>query len=91
MADLDAADFGAAFSGAWTRGLLIRRNIADDAFFSTWCPQGTAMETLARIEGHRWAIEDSFAAAKNAAPIITSDARDMAGTGLFPRSCWPSP
>ncbi|HZC56832.1 MAG TPA: hypothetical protein VE396_12450 [Xanthobacteraceae bacterium] len=28
-------------TGKWTRGLLIRRNIADGdlAFFSTWCPQ----------------------------------------------------
>ena len=63
LADLDAADF----SGLWTRGLLIRRNIANRelAFFSTWCPQGTSMETLVRIEGHRWAIEDSFETAKN--------------------------
>jgi SRSO17 transposase len=26
------------------------------AFFSTWCPAGTAVETLVRVEGHRWAI-----------------------------------
>src|ERR1019366_8395252 len=45
-----------------TRGLLIRRNIADGdfAFFSTWCPVGTGIETLVVIEGHHWAIEDSF-------------------------------
>jgi SRSO17 transposase len=52
---------------SWTRGLLIRRNIADGdlAFFSTWCPAGTPVETLVRVEGHRWAIEDSFETAKN--------------------------
>ncbi len=40
LAALDAGDFDAAFSGMSTRGLLIRRNIADGdlAFFSTWCP-----------------------------------------------------
>ena len=45
-ADLAAADLGAAFAGVWTRGLLIRRNIADGdlAFFSTWCPLGTPVE-----------------------------------------------
>ena len=29
LADLDAGDFDATFPGIWTRGLLIRRNIAD--------------------------------------------------------------
>lgn len=67
LADLDAGDYDNAFTGVWTRGLLIRRNIADDdlTFFTTWCPQGTPIETLVRVEGHRWAIEDSFETAKN--------------------------
>ena len=44
----------------WTRGLLIRRSLADRslAFFTTWCPQGTPLEVLVRVEGCRWAIED---------------------------------
>jgi SRSO17 transposase len=39
------------------RGLLIRRNLADGdlAFFSTWCPAGTGIETLVKVDGHRWA------------------------------------
>ena len=51
----------------WTRGLLIRRNIAngDLAYFTTWCPAGTSIKTLVSVEGHRWAIEDSFETAKN--------------------------
>ena len=67
LADLDAAEYDEERSGLWTRGLLIRRNIADGdfAFFSTWCPVGTGIETLVMIEGHRWAIEDSFETAKN--------------------------
>ena len=31
LADLDAADYDVSLSGLWTRGLLIRRNIADGA------------------------------------------------------------
>ena len=48
-------------------GLLIRRNIAngDLAYFTTWCPAGTSIKTLVSVEGHRWAIEDSFETAKN--------------------------
>ena len=40
LADLDAAEYNEERSGLWTRGLLIRRNIADGdlAFFTTWCP-----------------------------------------------------
>jgi SRSO17 transposase len=33
--------------------------------FTTWCPAGTSVETLVAVEGHRWAIEDSFETAKN--------------------------
>jgi SRSO17 transposase len=35
------------------------------AFFTTWCPVKTSIDTLAKVEGHRWAIEDSFETAKN--------------------------
>ena len=39
--------------GTWTRGLLIRRNIADQslAYFTTWCPAGTTIETPDRGGG----------------------------------------
>src|SRR6187397_1264925 len=45
LADLEAAEYNENLPGLWTRGLLIRRNIADGdlAFFTTWCPAGTAM------------------------------------------------
>jgi SRSO17 transposase len=44
LADLEVEEFYSANHGLWTRGLLIRRNIADGdfAFFSTWCPAGAA-------------------------------------------------
>ena len=38
LADLEAAEYNETLAGLWTRGLLIRRNIADGglAFFATW-------------------------------------------------------
>ena len=68
LADLDAGEYNAALAGQeWTRGLLIRRKIVDGdlAFFTTWAPHGTTIERLTKIEGHRWAIEDSFETTKN--------------------------
>lgn len=81
LADLDAGDFNADFRGVWTRGLLIRRNISDGelAFFTTWCPEGTGMETLLRVEGHRWAIEDSFETAKNELGLDHNETRSWHG------------
>lgn len=82
LADLDAGDFDAmTFPGSWTRGLLIRRNIADGdlAFFSTWCPTGTSIETLVTVEGHRWAIEDSFETAKNELGLDHNETRSWHG------------
>lgn len=81
LADLDGDDFDAAFPGTWTRGLLIRRKIADGdlAFFSTWCPIGTSMEKLVTVEGHRWAIEDSFETAKNELGLDHNETRSWHG------------
>lgn len=81
LADLDTSEYDEALIGLWTRGLLIRRNIADGdlAFFSTWCPAGTPIETLVRIEGHRWAIEDSFETAKNELGLDHNETRSWHG------------
>lgn len=81
LADLNAADYNAEHSGLWTRGLLIRRNIADGdlAFFSTWCPAGTAIQTLVTVEGHRWAIEDSFETTKNELGLDHNETRSWHG------------
>jgi len=48
LADLDASEYDQASSGLWTRGLLIRRHIADGdlVFFSTWCPAGSQRNPL---------------------------------------------
>jgi SRSO17 transposase len=93
LADLDSADYDASRSGlserlpltinarSWTRGLLVRRKIADGdlAFFSTWCPAGTPIETLVKVEGHRWAIEDSFETAKNELGLDHNETRSWHG------------
>jgi len=46
LADLEANEYSEDRSGLWTRGLLIRRDLADGkmAFFTTWCPTGTAID-----------------------------------------------
>jgi len=81
LADLDADEYDVAAAGLWTRGLLIRRNIADQdlAFFSTWCPAGTSIETLVKVEGSRRAIEDSFEAAKNELGLDHNETRSWHG------------
>ena len=81
LADLEAEPFNSANDGLWTRGLLIRRHIADGdlAFFTTWCPAGTSIETLVAVEGHRWAIEDSFETAKNEFGLDHNESRSWHG------------
>lgn len=81
LADLDADEYDETKSGLWTRGLLIRRNISDGdlAFFTTWCPAGTAIQTLVSVEGHRWAIEDSFETAKNELGLDHNETRSWHG------------
>ena len=79
LADIEGEEYGT--NGIWTRGLLIRRSIADGerAFFSTWCPVGTDIGVLVAIEGHRWAIEDSFETAKNELGLDHNESRSWHG------------
>src|SRR3954462_11744910 len=81
LADLDAAEYGDGLSGPWTRGLLVRRSIADGelAFFATWCPAGTGIEILVNVEGHRWAIEDGFETAKSELGLDHNETRSWHG------------
>jgi SRSO17 transposase len=81
LADLDAAEFGASGSSLWTRGLLIRRSIDDGerAYFSTWCPVGTVIETLVAVEGHRWAVEEGFEVAKTELGLDHNETRSWHG------------
>jgi SRSO17 transposase len=81
LADLDGAEDNEALSGLWTRGLLIRRSLEDGelAFFSTWCPAGTGIATLAAVEGRRWAIEDAFETAKTELGLAHNETRSWQG------------
>jgi SRSO17 transposase len=82
LADLDGGEYSEALAGQeWTRGLLIRRKIVDGgiAFFTTWAPRGTTIERLAKIEGHRWAIEDSFETTKNELGLDHNETRSWHG------------
>lgn len=81
LADLDAGEFDEEAEGTWTRGLLVRRNIADGdlAYFSTWGPAGTPLQKLVQVEGHRWAIEDSFETAKNELGLDHNETRSWHG------------
>ena len=81
LADLDANEFNKANQGLWTRGLLMRRNIDDCelAYFTTWCPAGTTIESLVNVEGHRWSIEDSFETAKNEFGLDHNETRSWHG------------
>jgi SRSO17 transposase len=81
LADLEAAEYNENLFGLWTRGLLIRRTIAngDLAFFATWCPAGTPVAVLVTVEGQRWAIEDGFETAKNELGLDHNETRSWHG------------
>jgi SRSO17 transposase len=81
LADLEASEYDPARSGLWTRGLLIRRSLTDGelAFFSTWCPAGTSIQTLVSVEGRRWAIEDAFETAKTELGLSHNETRSWHG------------
>ena len=81
LADLEAEAFGSQSPGLWTCGLLIRRNIVDgeQAYFSTWCPAGTRLETLVAVEGQRWSIEEAFKTAKGEFGLDHNETRSWHG------------
>src|SRR4028119_1382438 len=77
LADLKAEEYNDDLTGLWTRGLLIRRTLADGdlAFFSTWCPADTPIDPLVQVEGQRWAIEDAFETAKTELGLTHNETR----------------
>ena len=81
LADLGPDDYGATWTGLWTRGLLIRRSLTDGerAYFTTWCPAGTPIQTLVAVEGRRWAIEDAFETAKTELGLAHNETRSWHG------------
>jgi SRSO17 transposase len=61
--------------------LLIRRGRADGdfAYFTTWCPKGTPIETLVRVEGARWRVEEGFKTTKNELGLDHNESRSWHG------------
>ena len=81
LADLDAAEYNAPVPGLWTRGMLIRRSLADGerAYFTTWCPKGTPIDTLVRVEGTRWRVEEGFETTQNELGLDHNESRSWHG------------
>ena len=56
-----------SLQAGWSRGLLVRRSIAEPdklTYYLTFAPEGTPLATLVRIAGARWTVESCFEAAK---------------------------
>jgi SRSO17 transposase len=81
LADLEAGEYAKDLSGLWTRGLLIRRSLSDGerAYFTTWCPAGTPIQTLVAVEDRRWAIEDAFETVKTELGLAHNETRSWHG------------
>jgi SRSO17 transposase len=81
LADLEAAEYDAPVPGVWTRGLLIRRGLADGehALFTTWCPKGTPIEKLVQVDGTRWRVEEGFETTKNELGLDHNESRAWHG------------
>jgi SRSO17 transposase len=81
LADLEADEYIAGFEGPWTRGLPIRRHLADGelAYFGTWRPKGIPAETLVAVEGRRRAIEDALEAARTGLGLDHDETRSRHG------------
>jgi SRSO17 transposase len=94
LADLDVSEYNDDLAGEWTRGLLIRRNIADGSLafsphgaprarpYRSWCPwKAIAGPSRTASKPPR----------TNSALITTKPARGMAGIAMSHSSCLPSP
>ena len=62
---------GALAPAGQGRHLLIRRSITSGelAFYLCWCPGAVTLAELVRVAGARWAVEETFQAAKNEAAL----------------------
>jgi SRSO17 transposase len=64
------------------RGWLVRRSLGDQlehAYYFTYAPEGTTVETLVRIAGSRWAIEECFEQAKQETGLDEYEVRSWIG------------
>ena len=66
----------------WARWLLVRRSLVDPSEMATYvcfAPEGTSLETLVRVAGHRWTIESCFEEAKGEVGLDEYEVRSWTG------------
>ncbi len=66
----------------WARWLLVRRSLTDPsevATYACFAPEGTSLETLVRVAGHRWTIEICFEEAKSEVGLDEYEVRSWTG------------
>ena len=63
------------------RSLLLRRSLCDGklAYYVCYAPQGTALQTLVRVAGTRWTVEECFEAAKGEVGLDQYEVRSWHG------------
>jgi len=66
----------------WEHWLLVRRSLADPAalaYYVVFAPAGTTLETLVRVAGTRWAVEESLEVAKGEVGLADYEVRRWDG------------
>lgn len=63
------------------RWMLLRRSLADGklAYYVGYAPRGTTLETLVRVAGMRWTVEECFEAAKGEVGLDQYEVRSWHG------------
>jgi SRSO17 transposase len=70
------------YEGGWQRWLLARRSLSDPgevSYYVVGAPERTTIKEMARVAGARWAIEESFQAAKGEVGLDHYEVRGWAG------------
>lgn len=63
----------------WASSLGDVKGPKQRVILTAWCPAKTSIDTLVKVEGHRWAIEDSFETAKNELGLDHNETRSWDG------------
>ena len=90
LADLQGEDSNHHSQVLWTRGLLIRRNIAngDLAYFTTWCPAGTQSRHLSASKATAGRSRTALRLPRTSSGSTTTNPdRGMAGIVTSRSSC----
>jgi SRSO17 transposase len=69
-------------TSAWQIWLLVRRSLSDPtevAYYFVYGPSGTPLETIVRVAGWRWTIEEGFEQAKGEVGLDHYEVRRWAG------------